>query len=72
MTGSQSIIGKILTKLKFELLKGSRLESITMVYEVELSIGEETYYHLECYLSRLVDKVQVKRRQESIRIHQPL
>ncbi len=69
MTGVPSIIVKILTKVKVELLKGSRLESITKVYEVELSIGEETYYHLECYLSRLVDKVQVKRKEESIRIH---
>jgi adenylate cyclase len=51
---------------------GSRLESITKVYGVKLLIGEETFDHLEGYLCRLVDKVQVKGKDEPVRIYQPL
>ena len=51
---------------------GSRLEGITKVYGVKLLIGEQTYDHLEGYLCRLVDKVQVKGKEEPIRIYQPL
>ncbi len=51
---------------------GSRLEGITKVYGVKLLIGEETFDHLEGFLCRLVDKVQVKGKEESIRIYQPL
>jgi len=51
---------------------GSRLEGITKVYGVKLLIGEETHDHLEGFLCRLVDKVQVKGKDESIRIYQPL
>ena len=51
---------------------GSRLESITKVYGVKLLIGEETFDHLQGFLCRLVDKVQVKGKEESIRIYQPL
>lgn len=51
---------------------GSRLEGITKVYGVKLLIGEDTYDHLEGYLCRLVDKVQVKGKEKSIRIYQPL
>lgn len=51
---------------------GSRLEGITKTYGVKLLIGQETYDHLDGYLCRLVDKVQVKGKEESIRIYQPL
>lgn len=51
---------------------GSRLESITKIYGLKLLIGQETYDHLEGYLCRLVDKVQVKGKDEPIRIYQPL
>jgi len=51
---------------------GSRLEGITKNYGVKLIIGEETYDHLEGFLCRLIDKVQVKGKEESIRIYQPL
>ena len=51
---------------------GSRLEGITKIYGVKLLIGEQTYDHLEGYLCRLVDKVQVKGKEEPIRIYQPL
>jgi adenylate cyclase len=51
---------------------GSRLESITKVYGVKLLIGEGTYDHLEGFLCRIVDKVQVKGKEESIRIYEPL
>jgi len=51
---------------------GSRLEGLTKTYGVKLLIGQETYDHLDAYLCRLVDKVQVKGKEESIRIYQPL
>ncbi len=51
---------------------GSRLESITKFYGVKLLIGEETYDHIEGFLCRLVDKVQVKGKEEPIRIYEPL
>jgi len=51
---------------------GSRLEGITKVYGAKILIGEDTYDHLEGFLCRLVDKVQVKGKEESIRIYQPL
>ena len=51
---------------------GSRLEGITKVYGVKLLIGEQTYDHIEGYLCRLVDKVQVKGKEQAIRIYQPL
>jgi adenylate cyclase len=39
---------------------------------VKLLIGEGTYDHLEGFLCRIVDKVQVKGKEESIRIYEPL
>jgi len=51
---------------------GSRLEGITKNYGVKLLIGEETHDHLDGFLCRLIDKVQVKGKEESIRIYQPL
>ena len=51
---------------------GSRLEGITKNYGVKLLIGEETHDHLEGFLCRLIDKVQVKGKEQPIRIYQPL
>ena len=51
---------------------GSRLESITKAYGVRLLIGEQTYDTLSGFLCRQVDKVQVKGKEEPIRIYQPL
>ena len=50
----------------------SRLESITKFYGVKLLIGEETYDHVEGFLCRLIDKVQVKGKEQPIRIYEPL
>ena len=51
---------------------GSRLESITKFYGVKLLIGEETFDHIDGFLCRLVDKVQVKGKEQPIRIYEPL
>jgi adenylate cyclase len=51
---------------------GSRLESITKTYGVKLLIGEQTYDGLTGVLCRQIDKVQVKGKNEPIRIYQPL
>jgi adenylate cyclase len=51
---------------------GSRLEGITKNYGVKLLIGEQTYDGLTDILCRQIDKVQVKGKDEPIRIYQPL
>lgn len=51
---------------------GSRLEGITKVYGVKILIGEETHDGLNGFLCRQIDKVQVKGKEEPIRIYQPL
>lgn len=51
---------------------GSRLESITKFYGVKLLIGEETHDHISGFLCRLVDKVQVKGKEQPVRIYEPL
>jgi adenylate cyclase len=51
---------------------GSRLEGITKTYGVKLLIGEQTYDGLQGFLCRQIDKVQVKGKDEPIRIYQPL
>ncbi|HTR00817.1 MAG TPA: adenylate/guanylate cyclase domain-containing protein [Candidatus Acidoferrum sp.] len=51
---------------------GSRLEGITKSYGVKLLIGEQTYDGLKGFLCRQIDKVQVKGKDEPIRIYQPL
>lgn len=51
---------------------GSRLESITKVYGVKILIGEQTFDELKGFLCRQVDKVQVKGKEEPVRIYQPL
>ena len=53
---------------------GSRMESITKFYGVKFLIGEETYDHIDGFLCRLIDKVQVKvkGKEQPIRIYEPL
>lgn len=51
---------------------GSRMESITKFYGVKFLIGEETYDHIEGFLCRLIDKVQVKGKEQPVRIYEPL
>jgi adenylate cyclase len=52
---------------------GSRLEGITKQYGVKLLIGEVTYERIrDEFLCRQIDKVQVKGKDEPIRIYQPL
>ncbi len=50
---------------------GSRMESITNFYGVKFLIGEETYDHIEGFLCRLIDKVQVKGKEQPVRIYEP-
>ncbi len=51
---------------------GSRIESITKFYGVKFLIGEETYDHIEGFLCRLIDKVQVKGKEQPFRIYEPI
>jgi adenylate cyclase len=51
---------------------GSRLEGITKIYGVKILIGEQTYDGLKGFLCRQVDKVQVKGKEEPVRIYEPL
>lgn len=51
---------------------GSRLEGLTKFYGVKLLIGEQTHDALQGFLCRLVDKVQVKGKEEGIRMYEPL
>lgn len=51
---------------------GSRLEGLTKFYGVKLLIGEQTHDSLQGFLCRLVDKVQVKGKEEGIRMYEPL
>ncbi|MBN4075692.1 adenylate/guanylate cyclase domain-containing protein [Gammaproteobacteria bacterium AH-315-E17] len=51
---------------------GSRMESITKFYGVKFLIGEATYDHIEGFLCRLIDKVQVKGKEQPVRIYEPL
>ena len=51
---------------------GSRMESITKFYGVKFLIGEETYDHIDGILCRLIDKVQVKGKEQPVRIYEPL
>ncbi|MFT6154984.1 MAG: adenylate cyclase [Crocinitomicaceae bacterium] len=51
---------------------GSRLESITKFYGAEILIGEETYDHITGFVCRFMDRIQVKGKEEAIRVYEPL
>lgn len=51
---------------------GSRLESITKFYGAKILIGEETFDHLTGFVCRFVDRIQVKGKEEAIRVYEPL
>jgi len=51
---------------------GSRLESITKFYGAKILIGEETYDHITGFVCRFVDRIQVKGKEEAIRVYEPL
>lgn len=51
---------------------GSRLESITKFYGAKILIGEDTFDHITGIVCRFVDKIQVKGKEEAIRVYEPL
>lgn len=51
---------------------GSRLESITKFYGAKILIGEDTFDHLEGVVCRFTDRIQVKGKEEAIRVYEPL
>ena len=51
---------------------GSRLESITKFYGAKILIGEETYDHITGFVCRFMDRIQVKGKEEAIRVYEPL
>ena len=51
---------------------GSRLEGITKIYGVKLLVGERTRDGLSGIVCRQVDRVQVKGKDEPVRIYEPL
>jgi adenylate cyclase len=51
---------------------GSRLESITKFYGAKILIGEETFDHITGFVCRFVDRIQVKGKEEAIRVYEPL
>jgi len=51
---------------------GSRLESITKFYGAKVLIGEDTHDHISGFVCRFVDRIQVKGKEEAIRVYEPL
>lgn len=51
---------------------GSRLESITKFYGAKILIGEDTHDHISGFVCRFVDRIQVKGKEEAIRVYEPL
>lgn len=51
---------------------GSRLESITKFYGAKILIGEDTYDHIKGFVCRFTDRIQVKGKEEAIRVYEPL
>jgi adenylate cyclase len=51
---------------------GYRFESMTKFYGAELLIGEETYDHITGFVCRFMDRIQVKGKEEAIRVYEPL
>lgn len=50
----------------------SRIESLTRTYGINILVGEQTRDESEGYLFRFVDRVQVKGRQATVRVYEPL
>lgn len=51
---------------------GSRLESITKFYGVKLLVGERTKTLAPAYCYRLIDQIQVKGKDEAVRVYEPV
>jgi len=51
---------------------GSRLESITKFYGVKILVGENTHTQAPEFVYRYVDRIQVKGKNEPIRVYEPL
>ncbi|MGR6871108.1 CHASE2 domain-containing protein [Pseudomonas sp. HK3] len=51
---------------------GSRLESITKFYGAKILIGEDTFDHINGFVCRFMDRIQVKGKEEAIRVYEPL
>ena len=51
---------------------GSRLESITKFYGAKILIGEDTFDHIDGFVCRFVDRIQVKGKEEAIRVYEPI
>lgn len=51
---------------------GARLESITKYYGARLLVGEETRDPVDGFVFRQVDRIQVKGKEEAIRVYEPL
>ena len=51
---------------------GSRLESITKFYGAKILIGEDTFDHIDGFVCRFMDRIQVKGKEEAIRVYEPL
>jgi len=51
---------------------GSRLESLTKFYGVKLLVSETTFEKVEGVVFRLIDHIQVKGKEDSIKVYEPL
>jgi adenylate cyclase len=51
---------------------GSRLESVTKFYGAKILIGEGTYSQAPEFIYRFVDRIQVKGKNEPVRVYEPL
>lgn len=51
---------------------GSRLESITKFYGMKLLVGERTKLLTPAYCYRLIDQIQVKGKDEAVRVYEPV
>lgn len=51
---------------------GSRLEGLTKFYGLQCLIGEETYKGMQGFVCRLIDRVQVKGKEQPIEVWEPL
>jgi adenylate cyclase len=51
---------------------GSRLESITKFYGAKILVGEDTRDGVDAFVFRFVDRIQVKGKEEAIRVYEPL